>query len=151
MERALARLDLTLRNELAEIARVQDAFRVFAHAQGLAAGCRRAVHLVLDELLTNIVCYAFDDDGPHLISVHVALDASELQIEVIDDGQPFDPFARPPPDPSTPLEERELGGLGIELVRRMMDTSSYGRRDGQNRVRLTKRDPCGAPRATEGA
>jgi serine/threonine-protein kinase RsbW len=65
-----------------------------------------------------------------------------LQLTVLDDAPPFDPLEAPEPDTTLPVEQRPLGGLGIFLVRKLMDEVQYERRDGRNRVACRKRIPA---------
>lgn len=109
----------------------------FAERHDLAPDVRRDLHLVLDELLNNIVRHA----QPRHPEVTVTLDVRDglLQIRIVDDGVPFDPRARPDPDTSLALEERPVGGLGLFLVRQLMEHVDYRRTRGRNRLTLTRR------------
>lgn len=111
-------------------------FAEFAAERGLPAAIRRSVSVALDELLANTIAYG----GAARIVVDVALHPNRLSVMLIDDGTPFDPFGREAPPPGTvlPVEEREIGGEGIHLVRRMMDDVRYERRADRNVVVLTK-------------
>ena len=95
------------------------------------------VNLVLDELSVNIVNY-----GEEASEIEVCLDADaeEVRVEITDDGRPFDPLNDAiEPDLDAPLEDRAIGGLGIHLVREMMDELHYSREDGKNRLAMVKR------------
>jgi len=95
------------------------------------------VNLVLDELSVNIVNYGGEASE---IVVCLAADADEVRVEISDDGRPFDPLTDAiEPDLDAPLEERAIGGLGIHLVREMMDELHYSREDGKNRLAMVKR------------
>ena len=119
-----------------EVAGVQAAFAELAEAQGWPASVRRSLSVALDELLTN----ARTHGGGRQVTVETELGTDRVSVTVTDDGKPFDPFAVPPPSPDTtlPVEERQIGGVGIHLVRRMMDEVSYERRGDRNVVVLTK-------------
>ncbi len=111
-------------------------FAAFAEERGLPAAIRRSVGVALDELLANTIAYG----GAARIVVDVALHPNRLSVMLIDDGKPFDPFAEvPAPGTALPVEERKIGGLGIHLIRKMMDDVSYERRADRNVVVLTKR------------
>ena len=97
------------------------------------------VFLAFDELVTNCIKYAYDDTHDHTIVFVLAFDDHNLNIDVIDDGRPFDPLSAPEPDLSLQLEDRPVGGLGIHLLRKLADNIVYQRRDGSNRLRITKR------------
>jgi len=131
-------LDLVLDNRLPEISRANNAFDEFAEAEGVAVPVRRSVNVVLDELLNNIVSYAFPDDKNHEIDVKFELSSDRLSVTISDDGVPFNPFAGVPPNTGLSIDDREIGGLGIHLVRNMMDEVSYNRRTDRNVVILVK-------------
>ncbi len=134
----LRTLDLVLANRLQEIGRANQAFDEFAEAEGVAVPVTRSVNVVLDELLNNIVSYAFPDDEDHDIDVRFELSNDRLSVTISDDGVPFNPFAGVPPNTGLSIDEREVGGLGIHLVRNMMDEVSYNRRTDRNVVILVK-------------
>lgn len=94
--------------------------------------------LVLDEILTNALAYGGKSDGPFFIEVNVEVEGTVVRIEVVDDGIAFNPLLMPDPDVTLELEEREIGGLGIFLVKKLMDDVTYERRDDFNRLTLTK-------------
>ncbi len=131
-------LEVKIPNHLDEIDTVNAAFNAFAEEKGLKKRVRRKINLVFDELLNNIVTYAHDDDRDHTIEVKVELSADRLAVTVIDDGKPFNPFLLAAPDTGQSVEEREVGGLGVHLVRNVMDEMSYHRRTDRNVVILIK-------------
>jgi serine/threonine-protein kinase RsbW len=92
----------------------------------------------LDEVVANIINHGYDDTAEHQIRVTLAFDGSELGIRVEDDGRAFDPLQAPPPDLDLPLEERPVGGLGIHIVRSVMDAVEY-QRDGDRNVLIMKK------------
>lgn len=132
-------LTLSLTNELPEIAILAERIEAFCAAHGLPAEVEHAINLSLDELLTNTISYGYDDAGEHRIDVSLRLDGDAVTIEVADDGAPFDPFGVPEPDIDAALEDRAIGGLGVFLVKQMMDRFEYRRDGGRNIVTLTKR------------
>jgi anti-sigma regulatory factor (Ser/Thr protein kinase) len=127
---------MTVGTGAGEIAQVNAAFARFAAERALPAAVRRSVQIALDELLSNAIGYG----GARTADVAVGLASDRIEVMLADDGRPFDPFGAtaPPPDTSLPIEERPLGGLGIHLVRELMDEVSYARRDDRNVVVLTK-------------
>jgi anti-sigma regulatory factor (Ser/Thr protein kinase) len=96
------------------------------------------VNLVFDEILSNIISYAYQDDAGHEIKIGIDLTAEKLLVSIEDDGIPFNPFAREEPDTSLPIEDREIGGLGIHLVKNVMDEVTYHRRQDANLLVLSK-------------
>lgn len=122
-----------------EVAGVAAAFTGFAEAHHLPAAIRRATLVALDELLHNTIAYGFAERGRGEIAVDVELLADRLIVTLTDDGPPFDPLTLAAPDTALPAEERQVGGLGIHLVRQLMDDVGYQRRGDHNIVTLAKR------------
>ncbi len=129
---------ITLKNQLSELERVSRLVEAFGERQGLPAKLTFELNLALDEILTNVISYAYDDDRAHDIRVRLSLAGSELAVEVEDDGRAFDPLAVPAPKVDAPAEERPVGGLGIHLVRKLMDGLEYRRRQDKNLLLMTK-------------
>lgn len=98
-----------------------------------------AANLAIEELVTNIVKYGYDDSDPHEILIEFAIKDGELSIAISDDGHEFNPFDQPEPDTSLPAEDRPIGGLGIHFVRNLLDDCAYCRSGGRNKVTLTKK------------
>lgn len=132
------KLELTVPNLLTENARVKDHFDTFAVHYGISDPIRLKMHVVIDELLMNIISYAYLDDESHDICVKVELSGDRLKVSMVDDGIPFNPFGIETPDTELSLEEREIGGLGIHLIRKMMDRVSYRRRIDKNVISVIK-------------
>lgn len=134
----IARLEVVVVNTLEDIGAALGSVGDFAKTNDLADDIRRPVLLAVDDLLNNIVSYAYQDEDAHEISVSVRLSSSRVSVSVSDDGIPFNPFGAEVPNISTPLEGREVGGLGIHLVRTLMDEYRYERRSGRNIVTIAK-------------
>ena len=121
-----------------EVARANAAFEEFAEAHALPAAVRRSMHVALDELLKNTIEYGFTGRNGGELTVAVELGTDRVTLTLTDDGAPFDPFAVADPDTSLAVDARRIGGLGIYLVRKMMDEVSYERRADRNIVVLEK-------------
>lgn len=104
--------------------------------------CLFEINLGLDELFTNIISYGFEDDSDHRIKFSLAKDRETLVVQVEDDGKPFNPLEAAGPKVSQDLDSINIGGLGIHLVKKMMDAVDYQRVKGKNRLILKK---CVAP------
>jgi len=96
------------------------------------------VLIACDEIVSNIVNHGGADGS---VEVAVRVRDGRVDVEVADAGAPFDPTATATPDTGLALEDRKVGGLGIYLVREMMDRVDYERRDGRNRLRFSKTFP----------
>jgi len=91
----------------------------------------------LDEAVTNVVMYAYPDTKGN-IRLTIERVGDRVLIEIIDSGAPFNPLNHPVPDTSASIEKRMIGGLGIHLMRNMMDELNYRRIDGKNCLSLVK-------------
>jgi sigma-B regulation protein RsbU (phosphoserine phosphatase) len=133
------RLELRITNRLEEITRANEAINSFAERHGLDTKTRRTLNLVFDELLNNTISYAYEDDEEHEIELAVSVSQGRLYATISDDGRPFNPFDSRTPDTRLSVEDRPIGGLGVHLVRNVMDRVSYERRGSNNVVLLEKR------------
>lgn len=97
--------------------------------------------LVLDELVTNIIDYGYADFDEHPIDVTISLEGETVTIAIEDDAEPFNILTAPEPELDTPLEDRTkpVGGMGIHLVRNMVDDIKYKREGDRNILLLTKK------------
>ncbi len=127
-----------LKNRLAEIEALALAVESFAAANNLPEQMVFQVNLCLDELLTNTISYGFPQGGEHEITVEIVLQGGALVITTHDGGLAFNPLERAEADTSQGIEERPVGGLGIHLVRNMMDEIEYRRESGQNVLVMKK-------------
>ena len=132
------RVELTVHNRLEDIESVQNAFTAFSREHGIDIDTNRKMAIVFDELLSNIISYAYIDDETHNIDVIADLAWDRLTVTITDDGIPFNPFKSESPDTRISLEEREIDGLGIHLVRNVMDKVFYQRKTNRNEVTLLK-------------
>lgn len=97
------------------------------------------IDIAIDELFGNIAHYAYNPvAGPATVQVEVRQKPLEVIITFIDNGIPYDPLAKGDPDITLSAEEREIGGLGIYMVKKSMDEISYEYKDGQNILKIRK-------------
>jgi sigma-B regulation protein RsbU (phosphoserine phosphatase) len=132
-------LDMTLKNELTEIDRFKESFNAFSEENGIPTQIRRELNVVFDDLLNNVVSYAYQDDEEHAIEVRVEAAGERMVASIADDGIPFNPFDADTPDTSLALEDRAIGGLGIHLILNVMDKVSYQRRTDKNVLTMVKK------------
>jgi serine/threonine-protein kinase RsbW len=118
------------------LAVLQRRFETFAARHGLPASTRRDAHLAIDEIVSNIVRHAAPRHPD--VRVNARVTGPALEIAITDDGEAFDVVAHPDPDVTAPVTERPVGGLGIYLVKRLMNDVQYGRRRGRNRLVLRR-------------
>ena len=132
-------LALEINNDLNNLPGIAVAATQFLETNGASQEVLFAANLAIEEMVSNTIKYGYRDDLQHQIEIQLALSTSVLEIEIRDDGHPFDPFAYPASSPSLPSDQRKTGGLGIHFVRNILDGCNYMRREGKNIVRLTKR------------
>lgn len=125
--------------DVKEIERLNRLVRKFGELHEVPSRTLYAVNLALDELVTNAVLYGFDNASGRELAVHVEVYEGEVRASVTDDGREFNPLEQAPPDLNAPLDERALGGLGIHLVRNLMDRVEYARLGGKNVLTVRKR------------
>jgi serine/threonine-protein kinase RsbW len=135
----MAEFRLDVAPDIAEIPRLLDWVEASCRECGVVGDTPFKLALVLEEAVANVITHAFAGvEAPHRIAVELAIDDDRVTAEIIDNGGAFDPSVAPEADRTTPLESRDVGGLGIHLIRRMMDRVEYRRADGENRLRLEK-------------
>jgi len=130
-------LTLHLENRIAEIARLVDAVESFGSHAGLSSDLTYRLTLSLDEIVSNVIRHGYSDTNDHVVEVRLSVHDGVVTSVIEDDGHPYDPRESPEPDLSMPVEQRGPGGLGIFLVRQMMDSIDYARRDGRNILTVT--------------
>jgi serine/threonine-protein kinase RsbW len=134
-----ASMSVTLVNDQSEVERLSRLVEAFGEAEGLQPESIFSVNLALDEVVTNIIRYAHDDDRrEHPIVVRLALEHGVLTAQVEDDGRAFNPLEAAVPDIDASIEERPIGGLGIHLVRSVMSSVEYRREVGRNVLTMKK-------------
>ena len=126
-------LTLKVANDLAAIPQLAADLEAFCAARAVPSRTVHRFTLALEEVLTNVIAYAFPAQGRHEIDVRIAWRDGTLRATVSDDGVAFNPLTRPAPDLQAPIEQREIGGLGIHLLRTLSETADY-RRDGDRNV-----------------
>ncbi|MGA7485370.1 MAG: ATP-binding protein [Xanthobacteraceae bacterium] len=132
-----ASCEIRIANDLSEIARVAEMVDDFAASHQFPNEVIVALNVSLDEILNNIISYAYEDTAHHEIVVRLALHDGNVEATVEDDGKPFDPLAVSAPDLTS--SPREIGGVGLHFVRKLTDELTYTRRDRINQLRLMKR------------
>lgn len=131
-----AELSVVLDNHIAELAVLALKVEQFLQAFGVPPETVLQVNLALEELLTNTIKYGHRDGSSDPIRVSLSVASGEILVEIEDSAAPFNPFAQPPIDVDAPLDARRPGGLGIHLVRQVIDKVGYQRVAGCNRVTL---------------
>ena len=132
------KLEISIKNHSHEISNINGHFKVFAEQAGVPDIIIKKFYIAFDELLNNIFSYAYKDENEHDIVIKMEISGNRLTVIIVDDGIPFNPLGIDAPDTELPLEERETGGLGIHLVRNLMDEVSYHRGINKNALTFIK-------------
>ncbi|MGE0495427.1 MAG: SpoIIE family protein phosphatase [Vulcanimicrobiota bacterium] len=133
-------LSVTLRSDLEELTRLAEAIEAFGEYNSMPSKLLYQLNLALEELVSNVINY----QSCRLIQVDVSFEGGNLRVRLQDDGEEFNPFEEAPvPDLDLDLEEREIGGLGVHLVKTMFAEHDYRRRGGRNFITLMRNDPNG--------
>jgi serine/threonine-protein kinase RsbW len=97
-----------------------------------------SLNLVIEEAVINTINYGYDDDKEHRIELSFILRQGELSVTICDDGHAFDPTIQKEPDVTLSAEDRPVGGLGIHLIRKLMDKVEYRRENKRNYLTMIK-------------
>jgi anti-sigma regulatory factor (Ser/Thr protein kinase) len=135
---AVMQLTLELDAELASLATADKAVGEFAESMSWPDDSTFKVKLVLEEILMNVISYGGDSTHRPRIILNLSQRDDLVSMEISDDGIAYDPLTSPPPDLESELEDRPIGGLGIYLVRELMDGMSYRFENGRNHLLVTK-------------
>lgn len=128
-------------NDLKELEKIAADIESFAEAEAISPAVAHAFNLCLDEIFTNIVSYAFGDDGQHEVLIELRREGEDVVAVVSDAGQSFNPLTdSKEPDLESDIEDRDIGGLGIFFVKELMDAVDYQRDGDRNVLTLRKRN-----------
>jgi serine/threonine-protein kinase RsbW len=125
--------------DAAQLGVLTEFLREFGSAAALAPSQVGSLELALEEIFMNIVMHGSQPGIAPRVEVSLNLGTDAVTMTVEDDGPRFDPLSLPPPDVTASLADRKVGGLGVFLVRNIMDTVSYARIAGRNQLRMSKR------------
>ena len=129
---------LKITNQIAQLEILANTLDNISEEWGIPMNTSLSLNLVLEELVTNIIFYGYDDKDEHQISIHMSYIDHSFQIIIEDDAREFNPLTKAEPDLDADIESRSIGGLGIHFVRQIMDTFTYVRQENKNIVTLTK-------------
>jgi len=130
---------LVIDSQLSELRRASELVDQFRVHHGLGDMDANALHVVLDEVLSNSIRHGLGGAAAHAIAVTLDLSGGEITVEVEDDGIAYDPTQTAEPVLAATLAERKEGGLGLTFVRQLTDSIEYRRIDGRNRLVLRRR------------
>jgi len=126
------------RNSMRQFVEIAAFIEQFCQAESVAGEDVSRILVSVEEVFTNTVSYGFKDDSEHWVAIELKKDRDALEVEIVDDGIPYDPLTEAPePDLSAPLEDRQIGGLGVHMVKYYMDDLSYSHDGIHNRLKMT--------------
>jgi len=130
---------LTLRNDIDEIPKLHALIQSIAQETDMDHALAMSLNLALEEAVSNVMLYAYPAGSPGQVDIEAAVLDDRIDFRVSDSGVPFDPTVASDPDLAADLKDRPIGGLGIFLVKRIMDDVSYTWEDGKNILTMTKK------------
>jgi len=134
----MADKNITIINQLEQLEYLADTMELISGEWDIPMNIALNLNLVLEEVVTNIIFYGYDDKDEHEININLSYEDNIIMIQIEDDGREFDPLQAPEPDTEKTIEESKIGGLGIHFVRTIMDDIKYQRLDNKNTLTLTK-------------
>jgi anti-sigma regulatory factor (Ser/Thr protein kinase) len=132
-------VDLSIRNKIVDLEIVRTALDRIGEDFDIPYKAVMQLQVALDEILSNIVKYAWPGDEVHEFQLRIHAQNGGIEVVIVDDGAPFDPRAHVPREPPAPSSRPPPGGVGIHMVKKLVDSFDYARIEGRNQVTLTKR------------
>ena len=130
---------ITLTNDIQQVPQLADFVDMVCEEVGMDMAIAIQMNLAMEEAVVNVMDYAYPAGTVGDVTIEAESDDDQLQFTIIDSGTPFDPTAKEEVDTTLSAEERPIGGLGIHLVRQLMDSINYERIDGKNILTLRKK------------
>ena len=130
---------LVLPNDVQEVPKLAGFIDEFCETCGIDMSTTMSLNLAIEEAVVNVMDYAYPNGGKGDVYIEAECDDDMMTFIIRDNGIPFDPTKASEVDTTLSAEERPIGGLGIHLVRTIMDTEEYNYTDGQNVLTLKKK------------
>ena len=130
--------ELKLKNQVGELERVNRFIEEIGNELGLSMELRMNMNLVIEEMVSNVIFYAYPKDVEGEIEPEAECDGNELCFVLSDSGKEFDPTQKEDANPDINPTEREIGGMGIYIVKNIMNEVSYQRLEGKNLLTMRK-------------
>ena len=132
------RKEITIKNQIGELERVNQFLDEIAEELGLDMELHMNLNLVLEEMVSNVIFYAYPEGKEASIELVAESDGKELTFVLTDQGKEFDPTAKADADPDVNPAERDIGGMGIYIVKNIMNQVTYQRLEGKNLLTMKK-------------
>ncbi|MBQ2210217.1 MAG: ATP-binding protein [Prevotella sp.] len=130
---------LTLKNQVGELERVNQFIEEIGEELGLDMELQMNLNLVMEEMVSNVIFYAYPEGKTADIELQAESNGKELTFVLSDQGKEFDPTAKEDADPDVNPIDREIGGMGIYIVKNIMNQVTYQRLEGKNLLTMTKK------------
>ncbi|MDR2268058.1 MAG: ATP-binding protein [Holosporaceae bacterium] len=127
-------MQFNIKNDINEVSRICDEVQAFCEKEGVSEEKYHDLALILDEMITNVINYAYPDGGEHTFILKIEKINDRINISLVDNGVPFDPLSLGDPDTESSIEERQIGGLGIFIVKQLSEIVEYSRIDDKNNL-----------------
>lgn len=136
--------EMVIGSQLSQLRFVRDKLNGIGHELGVPDRPLSELLVAVDELLSNVVKYAWSeqpgfDPAEHRICIRIVSGLEKLEVELIDDGRAFDPRATPAPQVRSAGRRPRPGGVGLQILKKLVDEIYYERINGRNRTRIVKR------------
>jgi sigma-B regulation protein RsbU (phosphoserine phosphatase) len=138
MENVRLKRSLTLPNDINTIPQLNEFIDTLCEELEIDMATVMSLNLAMEEAVVNVMDYAYPEGTTGEVSIEAVADDTRLYFIISDSGKPFDPTAKADVDTTLSAEERPIGGLGIHLIRQIMDDVSYERKDEKNFLKLSK-------------
>ena len=132
------RKEICIKNKVSELEKVAQFVEEIGEELGLSMELQMNLNLVMEEMVTNVIFYAYPQDEEADIELLAKSDGKELTFVLSDQGKEFDPTAKEDTDLDVNPADRELGGMGIFIVKNIMNKVTYQRLEGKNLLTMTK-------------
>ena len=136
---------IVIRNNVADLATLTAAMERVGAERGMPEKSLFQLQVALDEMVSNVIKYAWPEGGTHDIEIHIAPRDDRVEVEIIDDGRMYDPRDAPRRDKPLPGQKPQPGGVGVQMTRQLVDRIDYARIGNRNHTTLTKLCALGPP------
>jgi anti-anti-sigma factor len=131
-------VDVRMRNDVSDIGIVRDSLDRLARECGIPVRALTELQVALDEVVSNVIKHSWEGSAPHEFHVRITVGRDRVDLEIVDDGREFDPTAAASPNPALKGQRARRGGLGITMIKKLVDHFTYERLDGRNHTTLSK-------------
>jgi serine/threonine-protein kinase RsbW len=129
---------IVIRNRIADLTVLSTAMERVGAAYGMPEKSLFQLQVALDEIVSNVIKYAWSEGGDHDIEIRITARDDGVEVEIVDDGRMFDPRDAPKRDKPLPGRRPQPGGVGVQMTKQLVDRMGYSRIGNRNHTTLTK-------------